>query len=397
MAIAIQQINLPTLPACPEGHAGEIRTAGVRRRRGDGFYERPRYRCYPSEPGKDIHRFTGIRQRRTADHPAGAACSECEIKPGHDQGPLIAWNWDFEAREIAEALLLVGRGLSYRKTAVQLRLNARRYKVDGGDLPVPSRDGGTISRFLDVFAPAVLNEVAHERWPRILLLDALPVRYRVLDEEGYKQKGGEAAGAFLMASGYTELIPQTLRRQRVKEGEKPPWRWTGPKRHPHLWHVEVAGGLDAASWWNFLDQLDGEPEWVVTDGDDAVKAAVRDKWGSRPIIYSCEGHLLKNYEAEAKADGWSPFQATELFGDAFDNPVEWREFIGRLLSEPAAEHVSAWIARRNDLVLEQMAIRRPGFPRGIGAMEAAIKQLDEWITDRRKSSRTSDARTSRSG
>ena len=139
-----------------------------------------------------------------------------------------------------------------------------------------------MARFLDVFGPAVLDQVAHTRWPRILLLDALPIRYRVLDRRGLQAERRRGRRGFLMASGYTDPIPQTLRPQRVKEGEKAPWRWTGPKRHPHLWNVEVAGGLDTASWRNFLDQLDGEPEWVVTDGDDAVKAAVRDKWGAVP-------------------------------------------------------------------------------------------------------------------
>jgi hypothetical protein len=47
-------------------------------------------------------------------------------------------------------------------------------------------------------------------------------------------------------------------------------------------------------------------------------------------------------------------------------------------------NVAAWLGRRNDLVLAQMALRRRGFPRGIGAAEASIKQLGEWIGDRRK-------------
>ena len=109
--------------------------------------------------------------------------------------------------------------------------------------------------------------------------------------------------------------------------------------------------------------------------------------GSRPIIYSCEGHLLKNYEAEAQSDDWSPVKAKALFGDAFDSPDEWRAFIGRLLTEPAAAHVAAWVARRNDLVLEQMALRQPRIPRGI-VMEAAIKRT-------RRVDRLTDARCSR--
>lgn len=327
-----------------------------------------------------------MREHRTDRHPAGVACHECDVQPERHQGPVIPSWWHFAAREIAEAMLLVGRGLSYRRTAAQLRLNALRYKTDDNGLPVPSRDGGTVARYLDVFGPAILDRVAHDEWPRILLLDALPVRYRSYDEDGNKERGGEFAGAFLIAAGYTEPVPQSLRKQRTRPGEQPKWRFTGPKRHPHLWHIELAGGLDAASWWDFLDRLDGEPEWVVTDGDAAVQAAVRDKWNDRPVLYSCEGHLLMNYQEHAKADGWTPLATDELFGDAFHNVDGWRDFIGRLLDEPPSTvaNIAAWVERRSELIVHQMTKRRRGYPRGIGAMEKAIGQLDDWIGDRRK-------------
>ena len=69
MAIAIHELVTATTAVCPKAHTGEIRTAGVRVRR-DGMYERPRYRCYPDASDEKVHRFTGIRHRRTADHPA---------------------------------------------------------------------------------------------------------------------------------------------------------------------------------------------------------------------------------------------------------------------------------------------------------------------------------------
>jgi hypothetical protein len=37
---------------------------------------------------------------------------------------------------------------------------------------------------------------------------------------------------FLIAAGYTEPVPQSLRKQRTPEGEDPKWRSTGPKPTP---------------------------------------------------------------------------------------------------------------------------------------------------------------------
>lgn len=290
----------------------------------------------------------------------------------------------------SEALLLVGRGLSYRRAAQQMRVSGRRFLEDENGVPVMSRYGGTVQRYVDVFAPMVLDAVEHRTWPRTLLLDAMPVRERVLDATGGKAMGGAFAGAFLMACGYTEPVEQNLRPRRMPDDApddwKPAWRWTGPRRYPHPWQFTLAGGVDEDSWRDFLDQLDGMPEYIVTDGDDASKNAIRAKWGDGPVIYSCEGHLIRSFQRIARADGWTPNAAVELFGNAFRNPAEWRAFVARLIDLPAEDigGIADWVARENSTVLGQMAMRRPGFPRGIGAMEAIIEQLDDWIGDRRK-------------
>lgn len=356
------------------------------------------FRCYPTQgrgwdPEKlerDSHAFVHTREHTTEDHPNGDTCFECQVKPEPHQGPLINWNWDFAVRLIVEALLLVGRGMSYRKAAQQLRVNGRRFRQDETGLPVVSLYGGTTQRYLDVFAPMVVDAVRHRTWPRILLLDAMPVRERVLTAGGAKTLGGGAAGAFLVACGYTEPVEQNLRPQRMPadapDDWKPTWRWTGPKRLPHVWQISVSGGLDEASWRDFLDQLDGEPEYIVTDGDDGVTNAIKAKWGGRPVLYSCEGHLIRTFQKTARADGWTPNAAVELFGNAFRNPTEWRAFVVRLMDLPDAEvaGLTEWVARESPTVVAQMALRKPGYPRGIGALESVIEQLDDWIGKRRK-------------
>ena len=364
-----------TVPQCPRGHLGHVRLAG-RRPRSDGLYSRPIYWCYfdPTDPRKR-HRFTAGHEHRTDLHPAGAACPECQTTPGRHQGPVVVPTWDFEAQIIAEALILVGRGLSFREAAQTIRHASRRYVEVADGIAYASRDGGLVARYLDLFGGPVVRSVAHTHWPRILLLDAVPLRSTVINAGGIRAT--EAKGAFLAASGYTRPGSHYF----TAEGRE----ILDPAR-PHLWHVQLAGGLDMLSWLDLLGTLDGEPEWVVCDDDAAIKAAVRERWGGRPVIYSCEGHLLRLFEKFAARDGFSPIEAKALWGDALRDEDHWREFLARVLSRPIAdvEEIAEWVGRSHELVERQFGLRRRGYPRGTGAMEAALGRIDEWIGRRRK-------------
>jgi hypothetical protein len=355
----------------------------------DGSLTRPRYWCYPNgkrtEPG--AHRFSATRQHKTGDHPSGTPCHECEAVPTRFQGPAVAWDWDFSAREIADLALAIGRGSSYRAAATQMRLAARRVRTDQNGLPVLSNEGTTAQRYLDLFGPALVEADRHTAWPRVLLLDYLPIRSNLTDADGRPQKGGETRGAILMAAGYTEPVEQNLRPLRPAPGGPVKWRWTGPRREPHLWAMEIAGTADAASWHDFLSSRTGEPEWIVTDGDQAVRNAVLDLWGQRPVLYSCEGHLIKRFLDRAYDDDQiSPRAALALFDDALRGQGQWWEFVRRVAVLPARDRqaISSWISYHHALVLDQMAKRRRGFPRGIGALEAFIVKTGDWIGERRK-------------
>jgi len=347
-------------PACPAGHAGRVWLAGSQQR-GEGRFDRPRYVCVPADPTVARHRFSDVREQRTMLHPHGVACAECDVRPERHQGHLRAWNWDFAAREVADALTLVGRGLSFRQTGERLRLNAQRFVEDETGLRFASRQATLVARYLDLFGPLVTSAVEHPAWPPIVLLDAVPLRSKVVTQAG--RKTTEAAGAFLGATGHSQ-----------------------PHGRPHFWKAAFAGGLDTGSWFEFLRSLPGIPEWVVTDGDEAVRRAVRDAWGDRPVLYSCEGHLWRNYEAAALGDGLSPYELRELWHGAFVDEDGWRAFLVRVLDHPAASSgkVADWIGHNHETILGQIRQRRPGYPRGIGALESSLVRLDRWIGDRRK-------------
>ncbi|MGC8633371.1 MAG: hypothetical protein ACP5VP_01670 [Candidatus Limnocylindrales bacterium] len=81
---------------------------------------------------RGIHYFTGPSQARTHQHPQGMWCSECSRDRTLRDGLPVAHWWDFEARLIADALIAVGNGGSYRKAAQAMRIAARRYEVSKG-------------------------------------------------------------------------------------------------------------------------------------------------------------------------------------------------------------------------------------------------------------------------
>jgi hypothetical protein len=102
----------------------------------DGFYgrldhyRRPRYKCVPSQ-GK-AHRFTSDLARRqpTADHPHGPECQHCGHAVARHEGPETPRGYIYSAREIAELLVALGRGESFRSASAQLRRATGRSSRD---------------------------------------------------------------------------------------------------------------------------------------------------------------------------------------------------------------------------------------------------------------------------
>lgn len=368
------------MPVCPRGHRGTVCQGGTRKRN-DGSYVRPLYWCQYEVAGKVIkHRFTASHEQRTHSHPAGAGCVECGTIPGRHQGLLVVPNFQFAAKLIADVFLAIGQGLTYGETGEKIRLADRRFvEIDDLGIAYASRQGTHIARYLDLFGDAVVASVAHTAWPKIVLLDAKPLRVRV-----YGSRGGveavESAGAFLAASGYTR--PTSFYRD--AKGD-----WHAHRARPHFWHVEFAGGEDTESWFEFLTHLGGEVEWVVCDDSDAIKSAARRRWPNA-VVYSCEGHIYRLFEKAAIKDNLTPFEITTLWGEeentALNSPETWRNFLSRVLDRPATEteEISGFIGRNYNLIESQWDLRRSGYPCGNGAMEASFGKLDKWIGERRK-------------
>lgn len=113
--------------SCPRPeHAGS-------RVRFDGHYgarehRRQRYKCVPAN-GDRPHRFTEMLPR---EESWSQACDACEREVGFHEGPHAARHYQFLARGVAEALVMVGAGSTYRDAALVARERAKRLRADPG-------------------------------------------------------------------------------------------------------------------------------------------------------------------------------------------------------------------------------------------------------------------------
>ena len=161
---------------CPRPeHAGS-------RVRFDGQYGAPGHRrqyygCVPLN-GDRAHRFTEALPREESWKDA---CELCERDVEPYEGPHAARNYQFVARGIAEALVAVGSGSTYRQAAAIARVRAKRLRgdPDTGELRF-SRHGSLVMDWVEVFAPVVFEPHRPRAWPASgsLLLDDVPFRVR---------------------------------------------------------------------------------------------------------------------------------------------------------------------------------------------------------------------------
>lgn len=122
------------------------------------------WKCSPLN-GYPVHRFTPTLPRQIARHDS---CSECEALIEAWEGPQTARTYDFTTREIAQALVRVAGGASYRSTAALIRRSANRRRPPGPQrLPSqhPNKHGQVVASWVDVFAPIIWNAYAPSSWP----------------------------------------------------------------------------------------------------------------------------------------------------------------------------------------------------------------------------------------
>ena len=347
--------------ACPRAeHAGS-------RVRFDGHYGKPGhrrqlYRCLPAN-GDRPHRFTELLPREEAWHDA---CESCERPVDLHEGPHAARRYQFVARGIAEALVAVGAGRSYRQAALVARERARRLRADPDTgAPRMTRHGQLVGDWVEVFAPVVFVPHRRSAWPQSgsLLLDDLPFSVR-----------DPATGRFRVA--FRVFCAAGFERGR-----------------PKLWRLEAFPDASQANWEAFLGALEGAPSRVVCDNHSGLKGAVRAAFPEAEL-YLCEWHLrhaLERLMAKIRQEPEDRAAIDALLPRVeagFTGPSFWKPFVRDAL---AAEipRLSEWLEGTGRVVEDQFRRRglrsqRPAdMPLSTSPMDGLIEPIRAALHPRR--------------
>ncbi|MGH2873006.1 MAG: transposase [Solirubrobacteraceae bacterium] len=343
--------------ACPRPeHAGSrVRFDG---RYGPPAHRRQRYRCVPAN-GDRPHRFTESLPR---EESWSEACEQCERGVESHEGPHAARKYQFVARGIGEALMMVGAGSTYREAALVSRERAKRVRADPRTgQPRHSRHGSLVMDWVEVFAPVVFEAYRSLTWPAegSLLLDDLPFRVR-------DPSTGRTCVAFRV---FAALGYQAGR--------------------PKLWSLRAYTSKSQADWEAFVGSLPGAPRRVVCDNDDGLTHAVRARFPDAEL-YLCEWHLrhalerlminIRRQEPACREviDGLLP-----ALEGAFTGPSSWARFTEQA-DAAAIPRVSEWLKGTGEIVASQFprrGLRWAGMPL-TSPLEAVLEPIRDSIKPR---------------
>jgi hypothetical protein len=265
------------------------------------------------------------------------ACELCERDVDFHEGPHAARKYQFVARGIAEALVAVGAGATYREAAAVARERARRLRADPqtGELRF-TRHGSLVMDWVEVFASVVFEAHRPRRWPASgsLLLDDVPFRVRDPDSGRHR-----IAFRVFAAMGYE-------------------------RGRPRLWRLEAFTSKSQRDWEAFLGAPGGAPPRVVCDNDGGLTNAVRTRFPDAEL-YLCEWHLRHALERLMnKIRGEEP-DRREAIDDllpqveaAFTGPSFWTPFLERAHAA-GIPRVSDWLDSTGRIVADQFSRRGP--------------------------------------
>jgi hypothetical protein len=351
------------VPVCPDPAHGGGRVVRA------GWYGRPphrrqRWRCHPRN-GDRPHRFCEVLPRQATSE---RHCIECSTRLERWEGQAGAREYWFSAREVGQALALVAGGESYRQAARAARIAAGRTRpaVTGGrGRPRdPDLDGQLVANWVDVLGPVVCAGELPTVWPRRLALDSIEFRI----DRG--PRAGESFHVFA-AVGHDE-----------------------PAR-PRVWRMAAFPRRTQADWEEFLSPLAGTPRLVVTDFDRAVRNALasvfpRDE-DPRPELRVCELHVRRRLEnALAPLAGHPEHRVMAVARKALYHSDNWALFERHArhthdLASPPLPGLARWLDYYGETVAAQLETRSSLGPNSIGAVEAALRQVERAFLGRSQS------------
>lgn len=355
-----RRVSSQPRPACPAHSNSHVVLDG---HYGPADHRRPRYCCYPGGvggKGHPWHRFTEVLPRQMTD---GGVCVVCERDVHRHEGPQTPRAYEFAARHIAEALVAVGAGATYRAAAAHARQRAGRFPLNGDGSRRYSRHGQLVADWVELFAPVVFEPHRRTAWPTdgSVLLDHIGFRVKAAREDGTPVTGPVAFNV-LAAAGYENGVMR-------------------------LWHVQSAPTVLTADWHAFLAQLEHAPARVVTDGHSGTINAARKLWPEAEHWRS-EWHLqdaLHDYLRKAKLHGNT--REAKALRQAFTNRYWWEHFTV-IAWRTGLPRLRRWLDDYGGLVEHQLAHRplpsqRRTNPLSLGGLDRTkLDRLKRWLEPR---------------
>jgi hypothetical protein len=350
------------MPVCTQHPKSVVVRAGWYGRPGQ---QRQRWWCRPRD-GSAAHRFTETLPRIVTGDGGEHACGECATTLEPWEGQPAPRLYGFTARHVAQALVMVARGQSYRRTAAAIRVaagrpldDAPRRSASGQVLAPPQQHGQLVSDWVEVFAPVIWAAYAPSRWPQWLLIDDTSFR---VSKPGRPR--GEEAFSVLGAVGYS------------------------PDDRPQLIALEAVPTVDSAAWQGFLRSLKGTPELVVGDGGLPLAAADRVFARRRPPpeLRRCQWHLARNLTTSLpEAVRRDPSDGIHrLIAGAQSSPQAWEQLNAEILRRTTTGGYLAalkTVTALRPVVAHQLAQPLVG-PRSVGPLEQFFRELDAHLGPR---------------
>lgn len=342
-------------PQCPQhgvggADAAQTLTASVIRY-GTSSPSRPRqiFLCrFELKSGrKGEHRFREIIPRLKASNPV---CPHCG-------GALDDWNGErvlerhwFPALPVADCLVNLAKGESYRKASEALRIATDRRADPSEPRRKSSRygefsNGANAAQWLaETWAPILHQALAPQTWPErgILAVDSLKINY----------SGAVKAARFGKASVSPELheVDESLDPDDPEDsaalkifkkimkaaspkgtaGGLPSWTILGaygyvPDAHGRFprgpspgkpWLFRSYHNSDALTWAHFFRQLPGTPAYILSDMAREIRVGVELAWpdpAKRPAMLTCEWHATEALKRRVQGDPVLITQAGRVF------------------------------------------------------------------------------------
>lgn len=371
-------------PACPKGHTGTVWLRG--RYIGPTGFERTRFTCVRNELDADgrrkRHNFTArFSPRRPADHEHPAndpdfECDVCEREYKRAEGARTPHSNVFSIREIADVLVDIGGGASYRGASRRIRARIERESTRGERVGQVSENANLAIAFLDGFAGVIDAAFRQDHWPHTIVLDSYPFRLEKSPEQ--REAEAEAKGRLVWPAVARELARIRRKFAKVQMGQGSIFVAVGYETstgRPVPWLIQFAPSEDEDSWEAFMRLLPGAPVRVVSDRAKAIATAVPRAWPGAEH-FACEYHLRVNAEETLLKEGVVQRELADVdplfraLRVAFWDADRWTA-MKELAIQRSAVALLAWIDQNEALVLDQMR-RREGVITANGAAENLV-------------------------